>query len=97
MTKTESRKETIFTVIAPPNVGFYKLEIFATKMPRNHGPLQLPLVAIFLVEVRLQFSSDSLAEAENTESKENNYSRKITHISDLVVNGKVIPENDGDQ
>ena len=96
MTKTESRKETIFTVIAPPNVGFYKLEIFATKMPRNHGPLQLPLVAIFLVEVRLQFSSDSLAEAENTESKENNYSRKITHISDLVVNGKVIPENDGD-
>ena len=97
MTKTESRKETIFTVIAPPNVGFYKLEIFATKMPRNHGPLQLPLVAIFLVEVRLQFSSDSLAEADNTESKENNYSRKITHISDLVVNGKVIPENDGDQ
>ena len=96
MTKTESRKETIFTVIAPPNVGFYKLEIFATKMPRNHGPLQLPLVAIFLVEVRLQFSSDSLAEAENTESKENNYSRKITHISDLVVNGKVIPEGDGD-
>ena len=96
MTKTESRKETIFTVIAPPNVGFYKLEIFATKMPRNHGPLQLPLVAIFLVEVRLQFSSDSLAEADNTESKENNYSRKITHISDLVVNGKVIPENDGD-
>ena len=96
MTKTESRKETIFTVIAPPNVGFYKLEIFATKMPRNHGPLQLPLVAIFLVEVRLQFSSDSLAEAENTESKENNYARKITHISDLVVNGKVIPEGDGD-
>ena len=96
MTKTESRKETIFTVIAPPNVGFYKLEIFATKMPRNHGPLQLPLVAIFLVEVRLQFSSDSLAEADNTESKQNNYSRKITHLSDLVVNGKVIPEGDGD-
>ena len=57
MTKVESKKETIFTVIAPPNVGFYKLEIFATRIPRAHGALALPLVAILLVEVRLQFSS----------------------------------------
>ena len=44
-------------MIAPPNVGFYKLEIYASRIPRDHGVLALPLVAILLVEVRLQFSS----------------------------------------
>lgn len=57
VTKVETKNETIFTVIAPPNVGFYKLEIYASRIPRDHGVLALPLVAILLVEVRLQFSS----------------------------------------
>ena len=59
VSKSESPQETIFTVFAPPNVGFYKVEIFAAKIPKNHGMVPLPLVAIFLVEVRLQFSSDN--------------------------------------
>ena len=57
VTKVESKSETVFTVIAPPNVGFYKLEMYASRIPRDHGVLALPLVAILLVEVRLQFSS----------------------------------------
>ena len=50
----------MFTVVAPPNVGFYKLEIYASKVPKKHGMLNLPLVAIYLVEVRLRNSSDDL-------------------------------------
>ena len=57
VTKVESKNETVFTVTAPPHVGFYKLEIYASRVPRDHGVLALPLVAILLVEVRLQFSS----------------------------------------
>ena len=59
MTKQESKKETMFTVFSPPNIGFYKLEIYASKIPKNNGIVQLPLVGIILVEVRLQFSSDN--------------------------------------
>ena len=50
----------MFTVVAPPNVGFYKLEIYASKVPKKHGMLHLPLVAIYLVEVRLRNSTDDL-------------------------------------
>ena len=53
-------------MVAPPNVGFYKLEIFAGKIPKLNGMLHLPLVAIYLVEVRLQFSSEN---GENEEKK----------------------------
>ena len=66
VTKKETKDETIFTVVAPPNVGFYKLEIFGGKIPKLNGMLHLPLVAIYLVEVRLQFSSES---GENEDKK----------------------------
>ena len=55
----------MFTVTSPPNVGFYKLEMFASKIPKNNGMLQLPLVAILLVEVRLQ-SSDNIDKKSST-------------------------------
>ena len=50
----------MFTVVAPPNVGFYKLEVYGSKVPKKHGMLKLPLVAIYLVEVRLRNSTDDL-------------------------------------
>ena len=59
-TKEDKNGETLFTVIAPPNVGFYKLEVYAGKIPKKHGMLNLPLVAIILVEVRLRNSTDDL-------------------------------------
>ena len=39
---------------APPHVGHYKLEIFGAKIPKTRGKLNLPVVATFLVEVRLK-------------------------------------------
>ena len=59
-TKEDQKGETLFTVVAPPNVGFYKLEVYAGKVPKKHGVLQLPLVAIYLVEVRLRNSTDDV-------------------------------------
>ena len=58
--KEDKRGETLFTVVAPPNVGFYKLEVYGSKVPKKHGMLKLPLVAIYLVEVRLRNSTDDL-------------------------------------
>ena len=54
MTKMESDEETIFTVYAPPHVGHYKLEIFAAKIPKIRGKINLPVVATFMVEVKLK-------------------------------------------
>ena len=66
VTKGEFKNETMFTVTAPPNVGFYKLEMFASKIPKNNGMLQLPLVAIFLVEVRLQSADNNTDKKSST-------------------------------
>ena len=52
--KRESDEETVFTVYAPPHVGHYKLEIFAAKIPKIRGKVHLPVVATFMVEVRLK-------------------------------------------
>ena len=54
VTKLEKEDETIFTVYAPPHVGHYKLEIFAAKIPKTRGKLNLPVVATFMVEVKLK-------------------------------------------
>ena len=45
------KKETVFTVFTPPHTGFYKLEIFASRIPKTNGKINLPLVATFLVQV----------------------------------------------
>ena len=54
MTKSVKEKETLFTIHAPPHVGHYKLEIFASSIPKTRGKLNLPIIATFLVEVRLK-------------------------------------------
>ena len=36
----------------PPNLGFYKLQIFGVKKPRKCGKLKIPLIANFLVDFR---------------------------------------------
>ena len=54
MTKLETDEETIFSVFAPPHVGHYKLEIFAAKIPKTRGKFNLPVVATFMVEVKLK-------------------------------------------
>ena len=46
------KEETIFTVYTPPHVGFYKLEIYASRVPKTTGKINLPLVATFMLEVR---------------------------------------------
>ena len=38
----------------PPHVGFYKLEIYASRVPKTKGKINLPLVATFMLEVCLQ-------------------------------------------
>ena len=48
------KEETIFTVYTPPHVGFYKLEIYASRVPKTKGKINLPLVATFMLEVCLQ-------------------------------------------
>ena len=35
----------------PPHVGFYKLEIYASRVPKTTGKINLPLVATFMLEV----------------------------------------------
>ena len=47
------KEETIFTVYTPPHVGFYKLEIYASRVPKTKGKINLPLVATFMLEVCL--------------------------------------------
>ena len=48
------KEETIFTVYTPPHVGFYKLEIYASRVPKTKGKINLPLVATFMLEVCLR-------------------------------------------
>ena len=48
------KEETIFTVYTPPHVGFYKLEIYASRVPKTKGKINLPLVATFMLEVCLK-------------------------------------------
>ena len=54
VTKSEKSRETLFTIHAPPHVGYYKLEIFAAAVPRKRGKLSLPIVAIFMLQVKLK-------------------------------------------
>ena len=51
----------MFSVHAPPHVGHYKLEIYAASVPKTKGKLNLPIVATFMVEVRLK-SHEAVAE-----------------------------------
>ena len=51
------KEETIFTVYTPPHVGFYKLEIYASRVPKTTGKINLPLVATFMLEVRLKMTT----------------------------------------
>ena len=51
----------MFCVQAPPHVGHYKLEIYAASVPKTKGKLNLPIVATFMVEVRLK-SHEAVAE-----------------------------------
>ena len=53
MTKEVKYRETLFSVQAPPHVGYYKLEIFAGRVPKSRGRTNLPIVATFMVEVRM--------------------------------------------
>ena len=48
-----SKDDTVFTVYAPPHVGNYKLEIFAARVPKTKGVVNLPVVATFMVQVKL--------------------------------------------
>lgn len=52
ITKTETLKQTVFTIDHPPKQGFFKLQIFARKKPNKKGRLKIPLVANFLVDYR---------------------------------------------
>ena len=54
VTKLVKDKETLFTIHAPPHVGHYKLEIFAAAVPKKRGKMVLPIIATFLVEVKLK-------------------------------------------
>ena len=51
------KEETIFTVYTPPHVGFYKLEIYASRVPKTTGKINLPLVATFMLEVKLKMTT----------------------------------------
>ena len=41
----------------PPHVGFYKLEIYASRVPKTTGKINLPLVATFMLEVKLKLTT----------------------------------------
>ena len=51
MSKTSSSSETMFTVIAPPGLGYYKLVINAARVPRIKAKVIMPVVATFLVKI----------------------------------------------
>ena len=39
----------MFTVFAPPALGYYKLVVFAARVPRGRERVSMPVVATFLV------------------------------------------------
>ena len=49
MSKKSDSKETLFTVLAPPAVGYYKLVINAARVPKVKAKVIMPVVATFLV------------------------------------------------
>ena len=49
MSKKTSPGETVFTVWAPPGLGYYKLVISAARVPRVKAKVMMPVVATFLV------------------------------------------------
>ena len=50
MSKKSKKEETVFTVFAPPDLGFYKLVVHAARIPRNKEKVFMTVVATFLVE-----------------------------------------------
>ena len=50
MNKKSKKEETVFTVFAPPDLGFYKLVVHAARIPRNKEKVFMTVVATFLVE-----------------------------------------------
>ena len=51
MSKSSAKDETTFTVFAPPDLGYYKLVVFAARTPRSKERLYMPVVATFLVRL----------------------------------------------
>ena len=49
MSKKSEKEETVFTVFAPPGLGYYKLVVFAARIPRNKEKVYMTVVATFLV------------------------------------------------
>ena len=49
VSKKTSPGETVFTVWAPPGLGYYKLVISAARVPRVKAKVMMPVVATFLV------------------------------------------------
>ena len=49
VSKKTSPGETVFTVWAPPSLGYYKLVISAARVPRVKAKVMMPVVATFLV------------------------------------------------
>ena len=65
MSRKYTKLDTMFSVTAPPAIGFYKMEIYARRAPDKRGKYEVPLVATFLVEGRLKtlFPEPSLSES----------------------------------
>ena len=40
---TVTKKETLFTILSPTNVGFYKMDIYAAKSPKKKGKMIIPI------------------------------------------------------
>ena len=49
VSKKTEKEETVFTVFAPPALGYYKLVVFAARVPRGRERVSMPVVATFLV------------------------------------------------
>ncbi|XP_023337588.1 uncharacterized protein LOC111708442 [Eurytemora carolleeae] len=63
------KKETLFTIISPNNAGFYKMEIYAAKSPKIKGiKMIIPIVASFLVEVRLGQAGDAILQSKSLDA-----------------------------
>ena len=75
MTKKTGPKETMFTVLAPPELGFYKLVINAARIPKKKAKVIMPVVATFLVNV--SFCRYKLKSLKVTKSKDEKDSIKV--------------------
>ena len=56
MSKKSDAKETLFTALAPPGVGYYKLVINAARVPKVKAKVVMPVVATFLVSGKTSYT-----------------------------------------